>query len=624
MIESIGNNFPSYQSIKQAAAAPIPTGTETEVDPVIIEDLASDPERDPSRVISFLHRYLDEPVRTDGTSSLQRLAESNFPQLMILLNSTLSNPDWHVRGDTARFFLALTKCDIPSELKAQLVGPLTVALRDNYIFVRQQAAWALGELARSDIPAGDKERMIEPLTGALRDVYQSVYSETFRGGTVAWALGRLAESDISDAARNRMIDSVFNSLGSTDWEIRCGAAWTLVEIVRSGISEPAKNRIIDLIVQALRGTDPNARKGAAKAMAALAQSDIPANLKSRIVDPVINALQIQNPEVQTNAELALAALAESGIPNNQKTTMIDPLLALLRSGDQDLRIGAEEALAALAETNIPDTQKIRMIEPLTAVLGDVHLATTSEAYHGLSAATALTAIASSVGGRSRDRIVELVLDVLRNGSPEAQLGAALTIACLAEAGIPVIEQLIAGAGPGTGRALAMLADAEIPVQQKALLVDPLLKYLEDADPAVRLRTAHAFSLLANSPIPDPLKGTMVEPLLRALADEDQDVRIGAADALAVLAESDINRDLKVLMIEPAAGALGDVEQAMVYLTLRPRHAARILFNLSRSDIPGAEKRRINRLVSTSLESDSYDVHFGAAEAARLLGLEVNP
>lgn len=402
----------------------------------VIEELADDPERDPSRVISFLRQLLDEPERTNGLNSLQQLAESNFPALMILLNSTLRDPDWHVRGDAARFFLALAKCAISSELKAQLVDPLTTALRDDYIFVRQQAAWALGELAQSDIPPADKERMIEPLTGALRDVYQSVYSQTFRGGTVAWALGRLASSDIPDAARNRMIDLIFNSLGSADWEVRCGAAWTLVEIVRSSVSDffdTARNRygngpvdtnfmtpealmdllesdeadeselhrlrllqskIINLIIQKLRDPDPNARKGAAKALAALAQSDIPLSLKSRLVNPAIAALQVPDPEVQINAELALAALAESGISNSQKTDMIDPLLALLRSSDQDLRIGAEEALAALAETSIPDSQKIKMIEPLIAVLGDVHLA---EAYHGLSAATALTAIASSVG-----------------------------------------------------------------------------------------------------------------------------------------------------------------------------------------------------------------------------------
>jgi len=189
---------------------------------------------------------------------------------------------------------------------------------------------------------------------------------------------------------------------------------------------------------------------------------------------------------------------------------------------------------------------------------------------------------------------------------------------LAEAGFPVVEQVVSSTGPGAARALTVLAASEIPVEQKALLVGPLLKLLGDEDPGVRLRTAQALSLLANSRIPDPLKGLMVEPLLGALSDEDQDVRINAADALAELAGADIDSRFKIMMIEPAVEALGDVQQSMVYTTLRPRNAARILFELFRSNIPRREKNRIVDLVTAAQGSDNYEVRFGADVAARLL------
>ena len=116
------------------------------------------------------------------------------------LMQALKDDDLGVREACVR---ALGEIDDPEAVPA-----LLASLRDKAVSVRSASAWALGEI--------EDPRAVEPLMRALWDDDAEVRSQA------AWALGELEDP--------RAVEGLMGALKDTDAEVRKQAAWALGEM----------------------------------------------------------------------------------------------------------------------------------------------------------------------------------------------------------------------------------------------------------------------------------------------------------------------------------------------------------------------------------------------------------
>ena len=203
--------------------------------------------------------------------------------------------------------------DVKRWKKEKAVESLISTLGDENSDVRENAAWALGEI-------GDV-RAVEPLIKALGYWYYGVQKNA------AEALGKIGDA--------RAVEPLIRALGDHDFDVQKYAAWALGRIGDARAVEPLIRVLDDFYVS----------KNAAEA---LGRIGVPA------VEPLIRALGDSNYGVQWNAAEVLGKIGDD--------RAVESLIRVLGDKDSDVQKYVAEALGKIGDT--------RAIEPLIRVLGD--------------------------------------------------------------------------------------------------------------------------------------------------------------------------------------------------------------------------------------------------------------
>jgi HEAT repeat protein len=153
---------------------------------------------------------------------------------------------------------------------AEAVPSLLAAVRDKATAVRAGAAWALGEI--------EDKRAVEPLMRTLWDPEPDVRAQA------AWALGELEDK--------RAVLGLMGALKDKDARVRRQVAWALGEI-----EDP---RAVPLLVGTLHDADAEVREQAAWALGEIADPGAAV--------PLARALKDSNAEVRKQAAWALGEL----------------------------------------------------------------------------------------------------------------------------------------------------------------------------------------------------------------------------------------------------------------------------------------------------------------------------
>jgi HEAT repeat protein len=408
------------------------------------------------------------------------------------------------------------------------VAPLTNALKDDVVGVREAAAKALGKI-------GDP-RAVEPLILALKNDARVVRE------AAAFALGKIGAP---------AVEPLTNALKDNAKVVRLAAAFALVEIGGPAV-EPLTN--------ALKDEKSEVRKVAAEVLGKIGWlPDAGANgvaywvakkewarcvmIGEPAVEPLTNALKDDDVGVR---EAAAKALGEIGAP------AMEPLIAALTDKHEDVRWIAAEALDKIGW--LPDERangaaywvakrewdQCVMIgapaaEPLIDVLQDKAKDVRWAAAEALDKIGWLPdegdiGAAYWVAKREWDRSVKIgapAVEPLTNALKDRESAVREAAArALGKIDDPrALEPLIAAlqakesdVRKAAARALGRIGDPRA--------VEPIIAALKDDDKDVRCAAAYALDRIG-----DP---RAVEPLILALKDDDKDVRRAAANALVGL------------------------------------------------------------------------------------------
>jgi HEAT repeat protein len=140
------------------------------------------------------------------------------------LIAALTHRKAEIRGLAADAVRRLAKQGI---FDVRIVEPLTASLHDADDVVRQNAAFALGDLANQSI-AATNTAAVKPLTALLSDPNWNVR------WSAAFAVNRLAWRGIFDISS---VKPLIGLLSSRSRRIRTNAAYALAYLARSGVSD---------------------------------------------------------------------------------------------------------------------------------------------------------------------------------------------------------------------------------------------------------------------------------------------------------------------------------------------------------------------------------------------------
>lgn len=306
------------------------------------------------------------------------------------------------------------------------------------------------------------------------------------------------------------------------------------------------------------------------------------NNKAESVGPLLFALKDQHKEVR-----AAAALALGQVPDKQ---LAGPLIKLLEDSAPLVRTAAAEALAQL--------QNPEAIPPLIQLLRDADPAVRARTSHTLEklgwqpenetertwhiVATGNLKRVSELGSDG----VDLLTDLLRNGTPDKQLFAVKALGEIEDARVPKLLLEALGFNNTLVRlaALDLLADLADPanyeVMEKLLkdkepniraaaigasvscggsrAVPALISLLKDTSWEVRREAIRALGKIGDS--------AAIDALARALQDRDHDVRESAALALGRIGDPQGIRPLVLALLDiesfvrsAAASSLKDID-----------------------------------------------------------------
>lgn len=166
-----------------------------------------------------------------GREAARALARIGRPALEPLL-AALRAPSPQARGHAAFGIGELA----PREGRAEALGRLSLAVKDEDAFVREASIRALGKL--------DDKQAVPVLLATLRDKATPVRA------AAAWALGELEDP--------RATEPLMRTLWDAEAEVRAQAAWALGEIGDASAAGP--------LAMALKDASPTVRKQAAWAL----------------------------------------------------------------------------------------------------------------------------------------------------------------------------------------------------------------------------------------------------------------------------------------------------------------------------------------------------------------------
>ena len=491
-------------------------------------------------------------LRPFAIKALAALALSDIPQelkekMVEPLILALQDEDLTVRSSAVWALARLAQSNISIDLKEQMIAPLLQALADSEVAVRSDATWALAKLAGADISPELKTGLIEPLLAALREREPSVQINA------AQALAALAASNVPAVNKISLIDGLIAALSDSDFNVRSGAAAALAELAKSDLPLENKDQLVEPLLEALKNEDFSTRFYAMEALKALVESALPADRKAALIDPLIAALEDNNRSVRSGAAGLLARLTELDLPLDQKDRIVTLITGALQSNNEGMHLGAATALAVLAGADCPVELKSEMGTPLIRALSDDNPDVQRAAVWALI-----------VLGQSNASLLDSLIPLLEDRYLKAsamKILLALSVSNLpAELKIKIVEPLLNAIGDRTSesshdlnQALIALAELDLPAELKIRLESVLSGFLASNLPA-GLNEGAIFQTLStlgpgildnfSADLPVEIKNQMVEPLLRALDQEDITLQSEAARVLMVLAASDISTDLK--------------------------------------------------------------------------------
>jgi HEAT repeat protein len=191
-------------------------------------------------------KWMETSPAKEAAEALGDIGEAAVPGLL----QALADSDWKVRKFAA---LGLGEVDQIVE-RGKVIDALDGRLTDVHPAVRDQSAWALGEI--EDVTA------VEPLLKALRD------SDARVRARVAWALG-----EIEDAGA---VNGLLAALVDNDAAVREKSVWALGEIE----SDQAVGGLLPL----LRDADAKVRRQVAWALGEIESPDAVAGLVQTLTD----------------------------------------------------------------------------------------------------------------------------------------------------------------------------------------------------------------------------------------------------------------------------------------------------------------------------------------------------
>ena len=239
-------------------------------------------------------RYETSP----GREAARALARIGRPALQPLL-AALSAESPRARQNAA---FAVGEME-PREGRAEALGRLMQALKDDDAGVREACARALGEI--------DDPEAVPALLGSLRDKAVPVRAAS------AWALGEIEDK--------RAVEPLMRTLWDADAEVRSQAAWALGEL------EDA--RAVEGLMGALKDADRRVRTQVAWALGEIEDPRAVVVLVSAVADP--------DPEVRRQAAWALGEIEDPAA--------VEALVAALKDADVDVRKQAAWALGEIAD-----------------------------------------------------------------------------------------------------------------------------------------------------------------------------------------------------------------------------------------------------------------------------------
>jgi hypothetical protein len=493
-----------------------------------------------------------------------------------------------------------------------LIGEYLGNLDDDNIMVRTNAARDLMVLAGSDIPAEQKIRMIYPLIMALNAILWRSSAEDLDFLKYAvQALSILSGLDLSHTLRTslshnlpraeeNLLELATETLVSADPAERSRAARIILALPHLALSRELKRDIVASLLTIFEDETLDLQSEAARSLAELATASLPEDLKARLIAPLLSAAEQPDYMLPDSAVYLLAELAEEEQPLDARIRMVPIFIGLLRSEKAEIRDTAAEALGYLAAADIPPELKISMIDPLLEVLGR----TTALLFLGFgSVSEALINLAQSdLPDSEKNRMVQNLIEVFLHGAEElAQEEAAL--------------------------ALVKLADTNIPLEARALLIDPLCSMLISDTPLPNIDAVWALARLASLALPDSLKSRMLEPVLNFYEANsfDDDCRQAAANALAQLASLNVPQEIRPRMIQPLIAAFEEFHCLPEYmLSMFPEaeehicssevSAAQILISASEWELPESIKILLFEPLYDIYEREDLGLSSAAARA----------
>jgi HEAT repeat protein len=258
-------------------------------------------------------KWLETSPAKEAADAMGEIGDAAVPGLI----QQLTNNDWRVRKFAA---YGLGEAE-PQMERVQAVIALGERLADANAEVRDQCAWALGEI--------EDAAAVPALAGALRQD-----SDPRVRRRAAWAMGEIEHSSAVEALVSVMTDP--------DLELRKQVVWALGEI-ESGLA-------VDGLVRALADTEVSIRKQAAWALGEIEDADAVPGLVAALAG---------------DADVSVRSQAAWALGEIESRAAVDGLIQALKDSDYRVR---KQAAWALGEIEDPTA-----LEPLRAARYDVNV-----------------------------------------------------------------------------------------------------------------------------------------------------------------------------------------------------------------------------------------------------------
>jgi HEAT repeat protein len=523
---------------------------------------------------------------------------------------------------------------------SRAVDALIEALKDEDSDVRSSVAEALGELGWK--PRNDKERVLYYI--AKGDWYECVKMGSFAvkflierlkdedsyvRKRVAWALGEIGDT--------RAMDALIKALKDEDSDIRENVAWALGKI--------GDSRAVDALIEALRDEDKYVRSSVAEALGEIGWE--PGSDKERVlyyiakwdwdkcvkmggvaVEFLIERLKDKDSYVRERVAWALGEIGWR--PRNDEERVlyyiakgdwdecvkmgsfaVEFLIERLKDEDRDILWENIDVRKNLIDALVKIAKKdLGVVDKLIRALKD------EDSYVRSSVAWALGEIGDT-------RAVDALIEALKDEDSDVRENVAWALGKIGDS--RAVEALIEALKDESSYVREKSIDALVKIAKKDLgVVDKLIKALKDEDSDVRKSVAWALGEIGDS--------RAVDALIEALRDEDSVIRIIVAEALGKIGDA---RALEAL-IEALKDEDSDVRKSVACALgkMGDSRAVEALIEALKDESSYVREKSIDALVKIAkkdlgvvdklikaLKDEDSDVRGGIAEVLGNLGWE---